>query len=107
MTSKDPTPLNLDELRKRLEAVYNCRFCDGKKKLWDTKRNKYIPCPHTEVTDKLQDLFTNYTEQAVLVARINELTTLDNAYDVFTEDNFHNYYIKRLAELNSQEKDGK
>lgn len=32
-------------------------------------------------------------------ARINELTLLDNAFDEVTPDNFHQYYINRIKEL--------
>ena len=36
------------------------------------------------------------------VARINELTSLDNAYDELDADKFHEYYLKRIAELTTK-----
>lgn len=81
--------------RKKLERIYDCQFCEGKGKLRDVRKNKYIKCPHTKVTDRLMELVeqtrTNTINAAVAakfpLSYIDEVVGLPNCTSGTPEQN--------------------
>lgn len=55
-------------MESEIDKIYACMFCDGKKRCWNLKTEKYEPCSYIEKVAALQAELTK--------ARISELEEL-------------------------------
>jgi hypothetical protein len=71
-----------------------------RQKLYGVTGVAYMDSKEADV-DAIMQLFDAECAERERIARINELTMLDNAYDEVTPDRFHEYYLNRVSALKS------